>query len=470
MNSTKIIVGQEDKQTHELPSGWQRYFDALLDRNIPESARPWLARRAKAFVDRLQSDGRGLNSALPEDATGFFNEVSRSGALRDWQFRQCVQSIEILVRDIGQLSWAESFDWNFWRQAASELPADHPTVARQSGVKRVDKDEAAEKVGAAFAPLLVQLVEEIRLRQYSIRTEQTYQHWVVRFLRRFPDARPESIGEQEVEGFLSDLAVRRNVSASTQNLALTSIVFFFSEVLERPLPSMDFARAKRPRRLPVVLTRDEVEALLRELHGVYALMAGLMYGTGMRLMECMRLRVKDVDFGYSTITVRNGKGNKDRVVPLPRRFAAELKSHLGQVRALHQSDLGEGFGEVYLPNALATKYPNAASEWGWQYVFPSARLSVDPRTGVTRRHHLHENSLQRAIKKAGAAAEIAKQVNSHALRHSFATHLLEAGYDIRTLQELLGHADVSTTMIYTHVLNKPGLPPVVSPADMEYSG
>ncbi len=265
---------------------------------------------------------------------------------------------------------------------------------------------------------------------------------------------------------MSDLAVRRNVSASTQSLALTSLVFFFSEVVGRPLGDMGFARAKRPRRLPVVLTKNEVRQLLSQMTGVYALMAGLMYGTGMRLMECVRLRVKDIDFDYGTITVRDGKGSKDRIVPLPKRYEAELKSHLETIKSLHASDVAQGHGEVYLPNALAVKYPNAAREWGWQYVFPASRLSVDPRTGAVRRHHLHETSLQKAIKQAAKKSAIAKQVNSHALRHSFATHLLEAGSDIRTVQELLGHADVSTTMIYTHVMNRPGLPPVESPADL----
>ncbi len=265
---------------------------------------------------------------------------------------------------------------------------------------------------------------------------------------------------------MSDLAVGRNVSASTQSLALTSLVFFFSEVLGRPLGDMGFARAKRPKRLPVVLTKNEVRQLLSQMTGVYALMAGLMYGTGMRLMECVRLRVKDIDFDYGTITVRDGKGSKDRIVPLPKRYEAELKSHLKTVQSLHANDVAQGHGEVYLPNALAVKYPNAAREWGWQYVFPASRLSVDPRTGGVRRHHLHETSLQKAIKQAARQSVIAKQVNSHALRHSFATHLLEAGSDIRTVQELLGHADVSTTMIYTHVMNRPGLAPVESPADL----
>lgn len=268
-----------------------------------------------------------------------------------------------------------------------------------------------------------------------------------------------------MEGFLAHLAADRGVSASTQNQALNALVFLFREVLGRPLPEMQFARARRPPRLPVVLTRDEVRRLIEALGGTYALMARLMYGTGMRLMECLRLRVGDLDFGSALIVVRDGKGGKDRVVPLPRRLVEPLQRHLKEVRALHEDDLAAGVAGVYLPDALARKAPGAPREWIWQWVFPSAQLSTDPKAGLVRRHHLNETGLQRAIKRAGARAGLAKRVNSHALRHSFATHLLEAGYDIRTVQELLGHADVSTTMIYTHVLNRPGVLPVRSPVD-----
>jgi integron integrase len=226
----------------------------------------------------------------------------------------------------------------------------------------------------------------------------------------------------------------------------------------------EFARAKRPRKLPVILSRKEMAALLAGLAGVQYTMASLLYGTGMRLMECVRLRVQDVDFDRNLILVRNGKGNKDRVVPFPGILRTPLADHLQRVRQIHQEDVEKGFGEVFLPDALARKYPSAPREWLWQYVFPSSRLSVDPRTGATRRHHVHENSLQKSIKKAATQAKIAKKVNCHALRHSFATHLLESGHDIRTIQELLGHADVSTTMIYTHVLNRGGAG-VLSPLD-----
>lgn len=274
------------------------------------------------------------------------------------------------------------------------------------------------------------------------------------------------MGSSEVISFLEYLSVKRHVAASTQNQALNAIVFLYDQVLKKPLGDIStFVRAKRPRRLPVVLSRTEVASLLIGLKDeVFGLMAGLLYGTGMRLMECIRLRVQDIDFDYNTILVRDAKGQKDRVVPLPDKYKTAVRKQLEKAKQIHLKDLQKGQGSVYLPNALEKKYPNANKEWRWQYVFPSGRLSVDPRSGLTRRHHLHENGLQKTIKKAAESAGITKKVNCHALRHSFATHLLEAGYDIRTVQELLGHADVSTTMIYTHVLNKPGSV-IVSPVD-----
>nr|WP_245532090.1 integron integrase [Desulfobacter postgatei] len=239
------------------------------------------------------------------------------------------------------------------------------------------------------------------------------------------------------------MAVQRNVAESTQNQALNALVFFYDKVLKQPLGDIgNFVRAKRLRRLPVVLTRSEVAKILGQMAGTQKLMASLLYGTGMRLMDCVRLRVQDIDFGYQQIVIRDGKGKKDRMLPLPERLVNQLKTHLEAVHEIHETDLEKGLGETSLPNALEQKYPDGAKEWGWQYVFPSGRLSVDPRSGKTRRHHIHENGLQKAIKNAAQQANITKRVNCHALRHSFATHLLESGYDIRTVQELLGHADV----------------------------
>lgn len=313
--------------------------------------------------------------------------------------------------------------------------------------------------------LLEQMREAIRTRHYSIRTEESYLQWVRRFILFSGKRHPADMGAPELEAFLTYLAVERNVAASTQNQALSAILFMYREVLDIDLPWLDgVTRAKKPQRLPVVLTPDEVRQVLARMEGTLALMAHLLYGSGLRLMECVRLRVKDVDFARREILVREAKGNKDRVTMLPQSLVTPLQEHLQRVAGLHKDDLAKGLGEVWLPHALAVKKPSAPGEWGWQYVFPARKLSLDPRSGAKRRHHVDEKSLQRAIKAALARAGIVKPATTHTLRHSFATHLLENGYDIRTVQELLGHADVATTQIYTHVLNRGGLG-VRSPLD-----
>jgi integron integrase len=315
--------------------------------------------------------------------------------------------------------------------------------------------------------LLDQLRDRLRLKHYSLRTEQAYVQWVKRYIFFHAVRHPADMGKEEVESFLTSLAVDRNVSASTQAQALSAILFLYKEVLGLELPWLsDVTRAKKPARLPSVLSRGELQALLQQIDDpLMDLIIRLLYGTGMRLLEALRLRVKDVNFSRNEIIVREGKGNKDRVTMLPASLAARLQAHLRVVRAQHNAELGHGRGEVWLPDALAVKYPNANKTWGWQYVFPASGLSVDPRSGATRRHHVDEKRVQRAVRRAAARADIAKPVSPHTLRHSFATHLLEGGYDIRTVQELLGHSDVSTTMIYTHVLNKGGRA-VISPLDV----
>lgn len=305
--------------------------------------------------------------------------------------------------------------------------------------------------------LLDQVHEAIRRRYFSRRTEEAYRYWIRRFVFFCGKRHPATLGEPEVTAFLNHLAGERNVAASTQNQALSALLFLYKEVLGRELGWLDgLKRPTRPPRLPVVLTRAEVEALLAQLIGTRWLIASLLYGAGLRVMECLRLRVKDVELSYRQILVRDGKGEKDRVTMLPEKLVEPLRAHLERVRLLHARDLREGYGEVHLPYALSRKYPRAGREWHWQYVFPSKNRSPDPDDGVVRRHHLDESVPQRAVKQAVRATGIAKHVGCHTLRHSFATHLLEAGYDIRTVQELLGHSDVSTTMIYTHVLNKGG--------------
>ena len=319
---------------------------------------------------------------------------------------------------------------------------------------------------ASHAPkLLDQVRGKIRLKHYSIRTEQAYVDWIRRFILFFGKQHPRELGAAEVEQFLTHLAVEGKVAASTQSQAKSALLFLYREVLDNELPWLDnVERAKVPKRLPVVLTREEVMAVLTRLEGTHWLVASLLYGTGLRIMEALRLRVKDVEFSRKEILVRDGKGFKDRVTMLPVALAAPLAEHLKRVKALHEQDLAAGRGAVYLPYALERKYPGAARDWAWQYVFPSAGLSEDPRTGIVRRHHLQDQAVQRAMRQAVRDAGVDKPATPHTLRHSFATHLLEGGYDIRTVQELLGHADVSTTMIYTHVLNKGGRG-VTSPLD-----
>ncbi|WP_222566155.1 integron integrase [Novilysobacter antarcticus] len=313
--------------------------------------------------------------------------------------------------------------------------------------------------------LLDQVRARIRRRGLAIRTEEVYVSWIRRFILANGKRHPSEMGEREVEWFLTRLAVHGKVAASTQNQALSALLFLYREVLGQDLPWMEnIRRAKRPERLPVVLTVEEVARLLAQMSGVHHLMASLLYGSGIRLMECVRLRVQDIDFVRREILVRRGKGGKDRRTMLPARAVAALQTHLVQTRMLHEGDLAVGHGSVWLPGALARKYPNAAREWIWQYVFPSRLRSVDPRSGIVRRHHVDEKNLQRAVRIAVQAAGIGKHATCHTLRHSFATHLLESGSDIRTIQELLGHSDVSTTMIYTHVLNRGGSG-VLSPLD-----
>jgi integron integrase len=329
-------------------------------------------------------------------------------------------------------------------------------------------DSAGESAAGADGKekrLVVRLREAIRARHYSRRTEQAYWYWIRWFILFHGKRHPARMGAGEVTAFLSWLATERNVAAATQNQALSALLFLYKQVLGLQLPWLDeMVRAQRPVRLPVVLSEAEVRGLLEHVEGGARLMVGLLYGAGLRQIECLSLRVKDMDFAYRQIVVRDGKGARDRATMLPENLVQPLQRHLGKVRVLHQRDIKEGYGEVWLPHALARKYRRAGWQWAWQFVFPSVNRSVDPESGAVRRHHVHPDTLGRAVKLAARAAGIAKPVSCHTLRHSFATHLLERGYDIRTVQELLGHSDVSTTMIYTHVLNK-GARGVKSPLD-----
>ncbi len=334
----------------------------------------------------------------------------------------------------------------------------------------------AEKrlMGPQGPRLLEEVKERLRLKHYSIRTEEQYVQWIKRFILFHGKRHPRQMAASEVEQFLTHLAVEGRVSASTQNQAKSALLFLYRAVLGVELEWLgEVTRAKSPQRLPVVLTVAEVRALLAQMSGTYWLIASLLYGAGLRLMEAVRMRVKDLEFSRLEINVRDGKGARDRVTVLPTRLAEPLRQHLARVREQHERDLLASHGEVHLPHALARKYPRAAQTWGWQYVFPSGSLSEDPRSGRVARHHLDEQLVQRAMKNAVRRAGIVKPATPHTLRHSFATHLLQSGYDIRTVQELLGHSSVETTMVYTHVLNRGGrgvASPLDQPAGHEPSG
>jgi len=314
--------------------------------------------------------------------------------------------------------------------------------------------------------LLDQLRDQIRLKQYSPRTEKTYIHWVREYILFHNKRHPKEMGVTEINQFITHLVVERKASASTQNQAMSAILFLYRSVIKVELDeeALGFSRPKKGKRVPVVLSSQEARAIISSMTGVYKLLVQIMYGSGLRLMECLRLRVKDFDFENRTILVYDGKGGDDRITMLPESMIAPLRAHLEQVKAIHQKDLANGFGSVYLPFALEKKYPAAHKQWIWQYAFPASNLYTEPETGMARRHHIHETALQKAIRAATLLAKVNKRVTPHTFRHSFATHLLQNGYDIRTVQELLGHKDVKTTMIYTHVLQR-GANAVKSPLD-----
>ncbi len=456
------------------PDAASRFFDNYLEclhkASIPEKQRRWYVKRVEAFIKA--QNGRKIKSLSGNDIVCYFEEIGRQNRLSGWQFRQCIDAIRILFYDLLATPAGREVDWHYWLDSAKELEADHPTTARQFTpeelcyLKSRRGGSSIDRVRAAHHDLLVRFASEIRRRGYAYRTEQAYEQWICRFILFCGDTAPEDAGANELTSFLNHLSIQRQVSASTQNQALNALVFLYKQVLGRAPGALEnLVRAKRPRNLPVVLSRNEVTALLAQLRGTHHLATALLYGTGMRLLEGLRLRVQDIDFDYRRIHVHQAKGKKDRYVPLPGTLVDDLHRQIEVIRKLHERDLATGHGEVNLPDALARKYPNAGRELKWQFIFPSGRLAVDPRGGAIRRHHLHESTLQKAVKRAAAACHINKRTGCHTLRHSFATHLLEANYDIRTVQELLGHADVSTTMIYTHVLSRPGVG-VTSPLDL----
>ena len=434
---------------------WADFEECLVREGVGAEKVKWFLGWARRFAARMLAVPLREHSA--EFVALFLRGLAQSPKVQPWQVAQADEALRLFYQKYLGCSWAQSWvGWTPGEEAAGKEAAS-ATLPDERPLRREERE--------SLEAVLERLRAEIRLRQYSRRTEKSYLDWVRRFSTFHQGQNPAMLGGAEVKAYLEYLVLRRNVAASTQNQALNALVFLYEQVLQQPLGEIgEFLRAKKPKRLPTVLTREEVERLLARLQGVPKIMAGMLYGSGLRVMECVRLRVKDIDLERRQLMVREGKGRKDRLTMLPERFLPELRAHLETVREIHIRDLRHGFGEVFMEQGLARKYPRAGREWAWQYVFPASQLAKDPRAEVVRRHHLHESALQKAIKQASRQAGIAKQVTCHTLRHSFATHLLEAGSDIRTVQELLGHNDVSTTMIYTHVLNRPGMA-VRSPMD-----
>ena len=456
---------------------WEKFIRKTRDYGVKSEHARWYVVYAEQYIKRFS----GVKLAQHEASfvEEYLKVKSRSVKMKDWQFLQIVTSLNILFTKMVRVEWAEKFPWEKWEDYSKKLPgSDFKKIEKLSGrdlehLKASLKEKGDttnglfQKVFSQYPQHVENLVKTIRMHHYSINTESAYLNWFLRYVVFHNMEDPEKMSENHIAKYLEYLVFKREVSSSTQAQALNGIVFFYKKVLQQEISEdIEFTRSKKPKRLPVVLSKNEISRLLNNIsHETSRLMANLLYGCGMRLMESVRLRVLDVDFEYHQILIRNAKGKKDRVVPIPEKIENDLKNQIERVKKLHQGDLSEGMGKVYIPAALSRKMPGAEKEFRWQYVFPSSSISADPRSGVLRRHHIHRSSLQKTVKRSAIKANIIKRVTTHVLRHSFATHLLEAGYDIRTVQELLGHADVSTTMIYTHVLNKPGVT-VTSPLDM----
>ncbi len=466
----KPIITRPKKHWHRNAkySGWHQYHAALVRRAIPQKLHTHYVNHAKLLFKH--TEGQRLKHLTQSQLTEFFTITSHDNNVPDYQFKQIIKALEILLVDVANVPWADSFNWSYWNSATASIDAKHTTLSRERALGPPDRSRNSQrlrnvKIDQDYPGVIDDVVSTLRARQMSVRTESSYIYWIKRFLFSVEGKALSSIDESDVENFLNELVLKRQVSNSTQRLALSALVFLFEHTLKQPLKKLDLKQSKRARKLPVVLSVPEIKSLLEQMEGQPALMAWLMYGSGMRLMECVRLRVKDIDFDQHHIMVRNGKGSKDRVVPLPQSCVSSLQEHLEQRRRLFDADVEMGFDEVFMPDGLLERYPEQAKLWGWQFVFSSSRVSKDAETGKIRRHHIHETALQRDVRAAAKRAEIVKPVSTHTLRHSFATHLLHAGSDIRTVQELLGHADVATTMIYTHVMNRGNVPQVKSPAD-----
>jgi integron integrase len=465
MDNPLNFKDRDDVTGHE--SGWDerwaRFSLGLLHRGVVAGKHDFYRNWVRKFIGLMKP--RKWNQALREDVEQYLATLVCEGKL-GWQIAQASEALELFYQEVAPMEWAQ----RDWPKTPSTLelgpgrPAEvpRPPLERSSNFLGKSDFGTLEKRWEGFVG---EVRERLRAERYAYRTEQSYLEWVKRFLLFVRPSQRSELGREALEEYLTFLALERRVSSSTQNQAFNAILFLFRHVLKTEVGTMaEIPRAPTSRRVPVVLSKVEVASLFEQMRGVGLLMAQLMYGSGLRVMECVRLRVKDIDFGNHYVLVRDGKGGKDRRVPLPQSLVPALEAHLKEVRGRWERDRALGLEGVFLPDALAVKYPAAGKEWGWFWVFPAEGDSMDSRSSVMRRHHLHVGGVQQLVKRAAQRAGLVKPVTPHTLRHSFATHLLENGYDIRTVQELLGHSDVSTTMIYTHVLNKPGIA-VRSPLD-----
>lgn len=424
---------------------WQDYENCLIANGIKSGQIRWYVKWCQQFSQFIGT--LSMTDCNPEHVSAFLDNLHNNAAIKEWQHSQARTALWHLFRDHLKIAWATN------------------KTNRQTPVAVKSKPSSTQKLSDSHQQTLQKLRSTMIGRMYAKRTIEAYLDWATRFLGHYPYRKICDLDAISVKTYLSNLVEEHNVAVNTQKQALNALVFLFQESEERPLGDFsDFSRAKKPIKVPVVLSREEVAVLFNMLKPPFSLMAGLLYGSGMRLMEVVRLRIKDVDFAQNQIIVHDGKGRKDRVALLPEVCIEPLTTKIAETRLVHADDLQRNHGDVWLPSALRKKYPGAGRDWRWQYVFPATRLSVDPESGQVRRHHFDESAVQRAVKQAARQCDLSKTVTPHTLRHSFATHLLEGGADIRTVQELLGHSDVSTTMIYTHVLNRPGLS-VTSPVD-----
>ncbi len=423
-------------------SFWLSYENCLTEICVNPKLIHWYVIWCKQFVKFI---GRlPLKDCRPEHASAFLDSLRDRESIKDWQYKQARTALWHFFRDYLQISWAAD--------------------GGETSLPKCDEGNSIT-LSSAHRATLEKMRTTLVGRQYAKRTINAYLDWASRFLGHYPHRQIIDLDATAVKAYLTWLVEKQNVAVNTQKQALNALVFLFQESEECSLGDFsDFTRAKKPIKVPVVLSREEVSVLLAEMNPPFTLICQLLYGAGLRLLEAIRLRIKDVDFAQNQILVRDGKGRKDRITMLPDICREALEGQIAEAKCIHAEDLKRNYGEVWLPSALSKKYPGAARDWRWQYVFPASRVSVDPESGKVRRHHFDDSAVQRAVRETTKRAELSKPVTPHTLRHSFATHLLDSGYDIRTVQELLGHADVATTMIYTHVLNKPGVA-VRSPVD-----